>query len=73
MDYESLKQRPFKGETKNVKKIFGDCLLRIQEYGRGLEIQTPEYHGDWKFNCLDIYLPLITKTEMSPKLKCYQN
>ena len=45
-----------------LKKIFGDCLLRIQEYGRGLEIQTPEYHGDWKFNCLDIYLPLQYST-----------
>ena len=55
----SLKQQPFKGgDLKCKKKIFGDYLLHIQEYGCGLEIQTPEYHGDWKFNCLDIYLPL---------------
>ena len=64
--YVSLKQQPFKGGDLKCKKIFGDCLLRIQEYGRGLEIQTPEYHGDWKFNCLDIYLPL-KQTARRPK------
>ena len=56
--YVSLIQQPFKSGDLKCKKIFGDCLLRIQEYGQGLEIQTPEYHGDWKLTCLVIYLPL---------------
>ena len=58
---------------KIFKRIFGDCLLRVQEYGRGLEIKTPEYHGDWKLNCLDIYLPLTFCLAPSEDISSQEN